>query len=65
MISSYTQEAIAKLPCDIKLKWLVLDVVHACDSVLGIALLGVSYKSKAAAATSIAVLDHHLFHVHG
>jgi len=38
-----------------------LDVVHACDSVLGIALLGVSYKSKAAAATSIAVLDHHSF----
>jgi hypothetical protein len=38
-----------------------LDIVHGCDGVLSIALLGISHKPEAAAATSITVLDHHLY----
>ena len=38
----------------------VLDIVHGCDSILGIRLLGESDKTEATASASISVLDHHL-----
>jgi hypothetical protein len=38
-----------------------LGIVHGYDSILSVVLLGVSHKPEAAAATSITVLDHHLY----
>lgn len=38
----------------------ILDVVHGGDGILRVTLLGVSHKTKAAAATSVAVLDDDL-----
>lgn len=37
-----------------------LDVVHGLDGVLGFGVLGEAHEAKAAAAASIAVLDHDL-----
>lgn len=42
-------------------EYFVLDIVHRSNSRLGITILGVSHKAKATAATSVAILDHHLF----
>lgn len=38
-----------------------LDVVHGGDGTLGIRILAVSHKSKAAASASISILDHDCF----
>lgn len=39
----------------------VLDVVHGGDGLLSILILSESHKSKATAATSVAILDNDLY----
>lgn len=39
----------------------VLDVVHGGDRLLSILILSESHKSKATAATSVAILDNDLY----